>query len=64
MKSSALSTDTGLSTLAVDMWSTWHPQVRAHRASTMLRLEAEGMEELWVTGDPNIPLAPQLAVGC
>ena len=29
----------------------------------MLRLEAEGMGELWVTGDPNILLAPQLAVG-
>ena len=32
----------------------------------MLRLEAEGMEELWVTGDPNIPLAPneQLVPEC
>ena len=58
-----ISTDTGLSTLAVDMWSTWHPQVRAPRASTVLRLEAKGIGELWVTRDPNIPLAPQLAVG-
>ena len=63
MRFSALSTDTGLSTLAVDMWSTWHRYVRAPRASTMLRLKTEGIGELWVTGDPNIPLAPQLAVG-
>ena len=48
------------------MWSTWHRYVRAPRASTVLKLEAEGMGELWVTGNPNIPPAPneQLVPEC